>query len=205
VQRQGGHLSLAPAPEDDGAGGADHGPSTAQPVVALQPVELPPERRPGWSTLTLLAVVAGLAAVLLGGLAVIWPAEGSSPAPSSDSPALEQAVALLAAPGSETIPFAGSLGRLVLLVGERGDAVLVLNGLGPAPEGRAYQAWLTPPGPGETVSAGLFSGAEQFVTLTQPVDRGAQVGVTLEDEGGAAMPSRAPRLFAERPAAEQGS
>lgn len=205
-ERQAGHLSLAPTPEDDGAGAspepdAEPAATTAQPLPTLQPVELPPERRPGWSNLTLLAIVSGLAALLLGGAAVIWPDGGSSSAASSsDSPALQQAVALLAAPGSERIQFAGSLGRLVLLVGQTGNGVLVLNGLGPAPEGKAYQAWLTPPGPGKTVSAGLFDGSEQFVPLTRRVERGAQVSVTLEDEGGVAMPSKAPRLYAVRPA-----
>ena len=149
--------------------------------------------------------MSGLAALLLGGVAVVWPHGGSSSASSSDSPALQQAVALLADPGSERIQFAGSIGRLVLLVGETGDGVLVLNGLGPAPEGKTYQAWLTPPGPGETVPAGLFDGSEQFVPLTRPVDRGAQVSVTLEDEGGVEMPSKAPRLYAVRPAADGAS
>jgi anti-sigma-K factor RskA len=153
----------------------------------------------------LLAIVSGLAALLLGGVAVIWPNGGSSSASSSDSPALQQAVALLAAPGSERIQFAGSIGRLVLLVGEAGNGMLVLNGLGPAPEGKTYQAWLTPPGPGETVSAGLFDGSEQFVLLTPRVDRGAQVSVTLEDEGGVEMPSSAPRLSAVRPTADSAS
>ena len=92
----------------------------------------------------------------------------------------------------------------MLLVGRQGDAVLMLNGLGLAPEGRAYQAWVTQPGPGETLPAGLFSGSERFVPLTERVAPGAQVSITLEDEGGASAPSRAPRLVALRPAPAPG-
>jgi len=185
-------------PDEEDGTATEHTAKTAQPVAALPPVEIPRERRPRWTTLTLLAVVAGLAAVLLGGLAVVWPDETSSPPPATN-PALEEAVALLAAPGSDRIPFAGSVGRLVLLVGQSGNAMLVLNGLGPAPEGKVYQAWVTPPKPGKTVSAGSFNGSEQFVSLTRRVARGAQVGVTLESETGVTLPSRAPRLVAVRP------
>ena len=81
----------------------------------------------------------------------------------------------------------------------------MLNGLGPAPEGRVYQAWVTQPGPGETLPAGLFGGSDRFVALTERVAPGAQVSVTLEDEAGASAPSRAPRLYAVRPLAEPGT
>jgi Anti-sigma-K factor rskA len=199
LERQAAHLSLAPTPADQGSGAAQPV-SPAQPIGAAQPVDLPPERRPPWSTLVMLAVAIGLAAVLLGALAVIWPNQSSSPAPTNRSLALEAAVSIIADPAGERIPFAGSLGRLVLLVGRQGDAVLTLNGLGSAPEGRAYQAWVTQPGPGETLPAGLFSGSERFVPLTKQVAPGAQVSITLEDEGGASAPSRAPRLVAVRPA-----
>ena len=150
------------------------------------------------------AVVIGLGAVLLGALAVIWPNESPSPAPTNRSLALEAAVSIVADPAGQRIPFSGSLGRLVLLVGRRGDAVLTLKGLGLAPEGHAYQAWVTQPGPGKTLPAGLFSGAEGFVPLTQRVAPGAQVSITLEDDGGASAPSRAPRLVALRPAPKPG-
>ena len=91
--------------------------------AAAQPVELPPERRPTWSSLAVLAAACGLGAVLLGLGAVLWPGDDPSPVPSS-SPALEQAVSILADPAVERIVFAGSVGRLVLLVGRQGDAVL---------------------------------------------------------------------------------
>jgi hypothetical protein len=196
VVRPEAHLTLAPAPDE-------HGASTAQAVGPL-PVELPRERRPTWSTLAVLAAACGLGAVVLGLGAVLWPGDDSSPSPSS-SPALEQAVSILADPAVERITFAGSVGRLVLLVGQRGDAVLALNGLGPAPEGRVYQAWVTQPGPGETLPAGLLGGTDRFVALTQRVAPGAQVSVTLEDDAGAAAPTKAPRLYAVRPLAESGS
>lgn len=195
--RPAAHLTLAPAAVDEEA-------PTAQPVGPLQPVEFPPERRPTWSSLAVLAAACGLGAVVLGLGAVLWAGDDSSPSPSS-SPALERAVSILADPAVKRIAFAGSVGRLVLLVGRHGDAVLALNGLGPAPEGRVYQAWVTHPGPGETLPAGLFDSTDRFVALTERVPPGAQVSVTLEDEAGAAAPSRAPRLYAARPFAEPGT
>lgn len=196
--RPAAHLALAPAPGDEEA-------TPAQPVgPQQQPVELPPERRPTWSSLAVLAAACGLGAVLLGLGAVLWPGDDPSPVPSS-SPALEQAVSILADPAVERIVFAGSVGRLVLLVGRQGDAVLAINGIGPAPEGRVYQAWVTQPGPGETLPAGRFGSIDRFVALTERVAPGAQVSVTLEDEAGATAPSRAPRLYAVRPSSEPGT
>jgi len=209
VQQPGSHLSLAPepeAPEEPERLEAD----AARPVATperespspepLDPVEIPPERRPSWSNLAVLAAACGLGAVVLGMGALLWPGDdpsGSSPAAAP--PGLERAVSLLADPAVERITFAGSVGRIVLLVGQRGDGVLVLNGLGAAPEGRAYQAWVTEPGPGETHAAGLFDGTERFVPLTEPVAPGAQVSVMLAPERGADVPASAPQLYAVRP------
>ena len=131
--------------------------------------------------------------------AVLRPAEDPAPAPPSDrSLALERAVSILAGSSATKIPLEGSVGRLVLFFGERGDAVLMLNGLGPAPEGRAYQAWLTPAGSAKAIPVAAFDGSEQFVLLSQPVTVGARVGVTLENVGGATVPSRPARLVAVR-------
>ena len=214
MQQPASHLSLAPTPaapdvpdaDEPMTGAEEPAATTAQPVTpSLEPVVVPSERRPRWTSLAVLAAACGLGAVVLGIGAVLWPASDPSPAPAAGSPALEKAVVLLADPAVERITFAGSLGRLVLLVGRRGDAVLALNGLGAAPEGRIYQAWVTQPGPGETVPAGLFDGSERLVALTVRVARGAQVSVTLENAGGADAPSRAPRLYAVRPVSDSKS
>ena len=199
MQQPGSHLSLAPEPDEQPEATA------AQPVAGFPPVELPPERRLSWSTLAALAAACGLAAVVLGAGAVLWPGDGSAPTAAATAPDLERAVALLADPAVARVTFAGSLGRIVLLAGGEGDALLVLNGLGAAPAGRVYRAWVTEPGPGETLPAAVFDGTGRLVPLTEPVPPGAQVSVTLEDEGGADAPSRAPRLYAVRPPSQPGS
>jgi len=105
---------------------------------------------------------------------------------------------ILASPGVVTLPFSASVGRIALIVDDRGDAVLRLNGLGRAPSGLSYQAWVTPPGAPGFASAALFDGSEQFVPLDLPVPPGSRVSVTLELAGGAIAPTRTPRLTADR-------
>ncbi len=76
--------------------------------------------------------------------------------------------------------------------------MLALDGLGAAPDGRAYEAWVVPPGSATPLPAGTFHGTERVVLLTQPVPPGARVGVTLEQTGGVDHPSRPLRLAVER-------
>ena len=99
---------------------------------------------------------------------------------------------MLADPDARSISLAGARGRLV--VGDAGQAALVVGGLTRAPEGKAYEIWViegTTPQP-----AGLFDvDGETVVRLTRPVPEGAQVAVTLEAEEGADAPTGEP-LFA---------
>ncbi len=164
---------------------------------SLPPVALPPDRGLTWKALAALAAVTGAAAVGLGAWALVASRDDSSSAASANA-GFERAVAIVASPGVETIPFVGSVGRIVLVVGERGQAVLKLNGLGPAASGTDYQAWITLPGSAEFLPAAVFDGTAQFVALSRPVTVGARVSVTLEDEGGATEPSRIPQLTAIR-------
>ena len=169
-------------------------PGTQMPLPAL---DLPRERRPGWPTLAGLAAACGFAAVLLGVWAVVATVrsgDGSAPAP-----AVERSLAVLADSRAERIPFRGSLGRIALVVEPEGRAVLALDGLGPAPEGRVYAVWLVRPGSATPLPAGTFSGAERAVPLDRVVPRGARVGVTLEWAPAPDRPSRAVRLAALRP------
>ena len=77
----------------------------------------------------------------------------------------------------------------------------MLNGLGEAESGWAYQAWVGTPGVRSRLrSAALFSGRESVVPWTAPVPPGATLAVTLEPEDGSFAPTRTPKLVVERPA-----
>jgi hypothetical protein len=168
------------------------------------PVELPPEGRLSASTLAILAAAAGVVAMLLGGWAFASGMRGdeggTASAPRVAPTGYESALALLSEPGVERLRLRGSVGRIVLAVRPSGEAALVLNGLGEADPGWAYQAWVSTPGAITPRSAGLFSGRETIVPLTSTVPRGATLAVTLEPEAGSFAPTRTPKLVVERPA-----
>ena len=167
--------------------------------VGFAPVTLSTGPRPGWATLAALAVAAGLGAVGLGAWALVPAATGSSSAGvTARETALESSVAVLASPRAVRVPLTASARRLVLVVGDRNEAVLLVRGLGRAVDGRAYQAWVKRPGSARQLPAGLFDGADGVVRLTRPVLPGATVSVTVEDADGASLPSRIPRLTATR-------
>ena len=94
-----------------------------------------------------------------------------------------QAAAVLADPNARTVALEAGDGRLV--VGSTtGSAVLVLDGLDPAPAGKTYELWIVE---GENAAAaGLFPGRDgiDVVGLEGTVDTGAVVAVTLEEAGG---------------------
>jgi hypothetical protein len=190
------HLVPLDAPTD-GAEPAflDASPGTPVPLPAL---DLPRSRRPGWPTLAALAVGCGVAAIALGGWALVADVRSGNDDVSSSSPALERAVAVLTGSATERFPLRGSVGRIALVVGAGERGVLALDGLGRAPEGKTYAAWLVPPGSATPVRVATFSGNEPVVLLTRRVGRGASVGVTLEAVPASEKPSRTLRLVAVR-------
>lgn len=165
-----------------------------------EPVRLPPEGRPRASTLAIFASAAGVVAILLGGWAFVSGIRDDGGAASTviAPSGYEQALALLTTPNVERFPLQGSVGRIILAVQPSGSAALVLNGLGEAEPGWAYQAWVSRPG-AITRSVALFSGEEAVVPLAAPVPLGATLAVTLEPEAGSFAPTRTPKLFVERP------
>ena len=101
-----------------------------------------------------------------------------------------QAAAVLADPGARTVPLEAGAGRLV--VDDDGRAVLVLDGLDPAPQGKTYELWIVE---GENAApAGLFRGQDgrDWVGLDGIVAPGDVVAVTLEQAGGVEVPSNDP-------------
>jgi hypothetical protein len=164
--------------------------------VPFPALELPKGRRPGWPTLAALAVTCGVVAIALGAWALV--AETTSSSEPARSAADERSLALLTDASAERYPLRGSLGRITLVVGDRNDALLALDGLGAPPRGAAYAVWVVPPGSAVPRPAGTFDAAERAVPLTRAVPPGARVGVTLERSPPPERPSRALRLVAVR-------
>jgi Anti-sigma-K factor rskA len=165
--------------------------------------ELPPPDRISGATLATLAALAGMAAIALGTWAFVMSLRDDGTTQIIRPPISEaaQAISLLAHPGTVRLPLAGADGRAILAVADSGRGMLVLDGLGIAPVGRTYQAWVLNPEPqSDPLQAAMFTGVETVVPLTARVQPGAIVGVTVERAGGAATPTRALELTAQRPA-----
>ena len=181
-------------------------PADAQPSASTRPsaerAGIPPERRLSAPTLAALAAAAGVAAIALGGWAFVSGVgrdDHATTRTASPPSGFQEAVALLARPDAQRLPLERAAGRITLVVQRSGDAALVLNGLGEAQSGWAYQAWVTPADSITPRSAGLFSGRDIVVPLATPVPPGATVAVTLEPSTGSFAPTRRAKLVAVRP------
>ena len=155
----------------------------AQVVVPFEP-----RRR---RTVPVLAAAAAMATVVA--LAVgLWAERLSGDLDDARS-ALERAraaAAVLADPEARTVALQAGDGRLV--VGPEGEAVLVLDGMDPAPAGKTYELWIIE---GDTPQrAGLFPGREgtDVVGVDGTVEEGDIVAVTIEDAGGVNAPTTTP-------------
>ena len=89
----------------------------------------------------------------------------------------------------------GARAEVVTLEGDR--AVLVVEDMPPAPEGKTYQIWVIEedvPKPG-----GLFEPKQDSVAavVEHPVGGGDVIAVTVEPEGGSPQPTTEPMLAAE--------
>ncbi|HYH84327.1 MAG TPA: anti-sigma factor [Pyrinomonadaceae bacterium] len=103
---------------------------------------------------------------------------------------------LLASPGSRVAQLAGkevAPGARAVVAYDRasGRAVLIANGLPPAPAGKAYQLWLIADGkplPGGTFNSDPEGRARMSDRLPTGADAKAAFAVTLEREGGESAP-----------------
>ena len=104
---------------------------------------------------------------------------------------------MLSDPDARTVDLETGDGRLV--VGEDGAAVLVLDGMEPAPSGKTYEVWVS--NDGVPVRAGVFdgAGARDVVPVEQTVAPGSVVLVTVEHAGGVDAPTSDP-IVASQPA-----
>jgi hypothetical protein len=165
-----------------------------------KPVEVRAPRRPSPTPLVVLALIAGVAAMALGGVAVVAATRAADePAPRPPAPAAKvtaaptpkverRALALLAKPSTERVVFRGSRGRLVLVVGSGGRAAILVRGFERAQEGWPHYAWVVRAG--KIVRAARFTGAERAVFLSTPVGRQASV-VVAPDRAAALRPGSA--------------
>jgi hypothetical protein len=169
----------------------------------FEQLELPESHRLSGATLGALAAVIGLAAIALGSWAFATSVRDGNtveivrPAPINGA---AQAISLLSKPDTQRIPLQGSRGTVILAVSPAGRGLLVLDGLGIAPLGMTYQAWVVDPQkrPLEHESAGVFTGVETIVPLSAAVPPGWVLGVTVERTGGVDAPTQAFRLGAQR-------
>jgi anti-sigma-K factor RskA len=141
-----------------------------------------------------VAALAAAAAIVVG----LWGASTASELDDTRT-ALEReraAAVLLADPDARTVDLEAGDGRLV--IGDAGQAVLVLDTLAAAPSGKTYEAWVLD---GDTpIRAGLFDGtaARDVVPLEQTVGPGSVVLVTVEQDGGASAPTSEPIVASQR-------
>ena len=155
-------------------------------------VPLEPRRRR--RAVPVLAAAAAIAAVVA--LALGLRAADLSGQLDDTQAALDRAqtsAAVLADPGAQSVDLQAGDGRLV--VDADGRAVLVLDGLDPAPAGKTYEMWVVPGGDIEQASsAGLFPGSEgqEIVPVEGTVRSGDVVAVSVEPAGGVEAPTTQP-------------
>jgi hypothetical protein len=161
--------------------------------------ELPPPQRLSGATLATLAAVVGLGAIGLGLWAFVMSVRSDGPTEIL-RPESAQAISLLAKPTTVRLPLAGAEDRATLAVAANGRGMIVLDGLGIAPVGRTYQAWVVSSRPRSApLPAATFTGVETVVPLTARIEAGSVVGITVERPGGAPAPTSALKLTAQRP------
>ena len=157
---------------------------------AERQVVVPFESRRQRSVPVLAAMAAAAAVVALG--VGLWASRLSSDLDDARL-ALEReraTAAVLADVTARTVALQAGEGRLV--VSPDGQAVLVLDGLDPAPAGKTYEMWIIEDG--RAAQAGLFPGRDgtDVVGLDGTVAEGDVVAVTVENEGGVKAPTSTP-------------
>lgn len=140
--------------------------------------------RPRWAVpAAALAAAAAAAAIGVG----VWAASLQSELSSASRASADRVVSMLATPGAVSLSLSSRRGALVVV--PDGRAALV-TGLGPAPAGMTYEAWVIEPGASPR-PAGLFPGGGTVV-LDVPVRAGSIVAVTVEPWAGSPAPTAAP-------------
>lgn len=197
-------LSLAPLPASAEGVGLDDpfGPTFS----SWKQVEVPAPTRPSPTPLVVLALLAGIGAMVLGGIAVVAATRSddepavAAPTPKAQAstalPRVErQVLALLSKPSTDRVAFRGSQGHLLLVVGSGGRAAILVRGFERAPAGSPRYAWVVGRS-GKPVRAARLEGTDRAVFLSAPVARRDSV-VVAADRAAALRPNSA-RVVAVR-------
>jgi len=180
------------------ASGPEPGPALRERILADIRAEPPqnvvpfePRRRRVAPVLGAVAAVAAVVALAIG----LWASNLSSELDETRA-ALERqraAAAVLADPEARSVRLTEGDGQLV--VAPDGQAVLVVDGLGPAPAGKTYEMWVVSHGE-DPQRAGLFPGQDgrDIVPVDGAVGPGQVVLVTVENAGGVDAPTSEPIL-----------
>lgn len=197
-----GITSVRPLPPlgrtDDAAATAAPAAGTPEPVTVAAP-EAPDElaaarSRRGRRTSPWLAGAAAALVLVAGG--ATYRAVDLGRQLDSVSTTASQVSSVLTSPDATTITGPVSTGgRAAVVVSDSlGQAVLVTDGLAPAPAGRTYQIWYLG-ADGSAASAGFVPDSTTGAVLLAGDPRTASgVGVTLEPAGGSPQPTTTPVL-----------
>jgi anti-sigma-K factor RskA len=143
-------------------------------------------------TISSIAAVAAVVAIAFGA----WAASlhGRLGHANSRLAAERDTLSVLSDPSARAVSFAKGSGRLV--VTPQGRAVMVVDGLAPAPAGKTYEVWVIK---GTTPKrAGVFGGGGRSVVgVDGSVGQDAVVAVTLERAGGVDAPTGTPLVASE--------
>jgi anti-sigma-K factor RskA len=157
---------------------------------------IPFRRRPALTPQRALGAVAAVAAVVAIAFGIWAVSLHGRLGDANDRLAAERSsLSVVSDPNARFVSFAKGEGRLVVAPG--GSAVMVVDGLAPAPSGKTYEVWVIR---GTTPTrAGLFRGGDRSVVPVQgKVGQDAVVAVTLERTGGVDAPTTTP-LVASQP------
>jgi len=180
----------------------------------------PPNQRLTGERLAILASLAGVGAIVLGGVAMATTlrsggGDEKSPATTTVSAppaapvhaaktdtkadaANAAALSFLARPSTQRVPFANAGGRMVLAVAPNGRGVLVLRDMPHAPARASYVAWLVGRRGRVLGPTARFSGRDRIVRLSRFVPSGDAIAVTREFGAAKAGPTSKLRLVARR-------
>ncbi len=157
------------------------------------------DSRKGRKLTTWFAVAAAVLGIAMAG--AVWRSVTLQNQVSQLASAASELTGVLTAPDAQTAGTTTESGAhaTVVMSMAKGQAVLVTEGMAPAPAGSTYQIWLigadgpTPAGfvPNDSSSATMLSGDPH---------NAAAVGVTLEPEGGSPQPTTDPLMVVELPA-----